>query len=239
MLKQKNKEMTKTKQSSLDLPELEQPSSPKRTEKSKTSESAIWNKLSTIGDLVKAKNNHQPNQTNKNNQTPNDVHKKSKTQSTLDYFLKSKPKDVTRSEKRKTIGHSTGLENGRPTSLQKQMSVGSYPVLLNIPEEAAISRDRPATVCGDKPGAEHSKKTVAFAIDRPRKNLSFKEPETGSLPKSFMGFDSFMKKSSKSSTPQMNRSLSYNNENNIHRSTSYEDFDLEVNLFVTLFKILT
>lgn len=215
MSKNKKEAMTKTKHSSLDLPELEQPSSPKKPEK-KISENAIWSKLTIFSESFKPKNN--------NNQTNDVGHKKSKTQTTLDYFLKSKPKDIK--EKRQTISHPPrGLENGRPTSLQKQLSIGSYPVLLNIPEESAITRDRPATVCGANPGAEH-KNTVAFNLDRPRKKLSFREPEITGYSK--LSTDILPRKNIKAPfTPQMMRSISYNNEH-IQRSASYEDLDLEV-----------
>lgn len=227
MLKNKNKEMTKTKHSSLDLEDefMEQPSSPKT--KSKIYDNVIWSKLANFGDFSSKSKNHN----SEKHPQQNDVqHKKSKAQSTFE-FLKSRPKtDLVRSEKRQTISHPrAALENGRPSSLQKQISVGSYPILLNIPEESSISRDRPATVCGDKPGAEHSKKTVAFALDRPRKNLPFKDQEaSGSSSNSV--FSSGNKKSVKSFTPQMTRSVSYHHENHIQRPGSYEDldFDLEV-----------
>lgn len=226
MSKNKKEVMTKTKHSSLDLPELEQPSSPKKTEtRSKITENAIWSKLTIFSDSFKPKN-HQQNELT--------THKKSKTQTTLDYFLKSKPKDIK--EKRQTISHPPNLENGRPSSLQKQFSVGSYPVLLNIPEESSITRDRPATVCGSNPGAEH-KNTVAFNLDRPRKKLSFREPEISGYSKN-VGSVILPKKNIKAPfTPQMLRSVSYNNEGSIHRSSSYENIDLEVrNIWRKIFK---
>lgn len=216
MLKNKNKEaMTKTKHSSLELPELEQPSSPKKdSPRSKLSESALWTKITNFGDALKTKNNHQNAQTNDISQ------KKSKT--TLDYFLKSKPKDIVKSDKRQTISHPPrSYENGRPISLQKQLSVGSSPILLNIPEEAAISRDRPATVCG----AERK----GFELDsRPRKKLSFKEPEISGCSRLVLGNKDVSPKSSIRApfTPQLTRS--HNENNNFQRWASCEDLELEV-----------
>lgn len=224
----KNKEvMTKTKHASLELPELEQPESPKKdSPKLKLSENAIWNKITTLGDSLKPKLNHNPPQNN-------DVtHKKSKAQTTLDYFLKSKPKDIIKSDKRQTISHPPrSCENGRPTSLQKQLSVGSYPILLKIPEESAITRDRPATVCGDKPGAD---KTLSLD-SRPRKKLSFKDPEISGCSRLFVDKETNSIRSSIKApyTPQMTRSLSVT-ENNLPRWSSYEDFDLEVNRLINI-----
>lgn len=213
----------KSKHSSLDLPDIPAEASETSPEAAKTNNKAKmpgdiwWNKFTNLGDVLKSKNNG------------NEVScKKSKTQTTLDYFLKPRPKsESTKSDKRQMGPNGKIRENGRPSALQKQMSVGSYPILLNIPEESTISRDRPATVCGDKPGVEH-KNTMPLTLERPRKKLSFREPEITGYSRHVIATDTLPRKNIKPfTTPQLPRSNFYNG-GGITKWTSYEDLDLEV-----------
>lgn len=228
--KENNKLMIKTRHSSLDLPDDQEPSPPssaKKVDGMKTKNCGgdiLWNKLTNLGDVLKSKNNN----TN-TTMTTEAAGKKSKTQTTLDYFLKPRPKsEVLRSDKRQTGTHAKVRENGRPSSLQKQMSVGSYPVLLNIPEEAAISRDRPATVCSDKPGVVEHKGAATLTLERPRKKLSFREPEITGYSRHAIASETLPRKNIKPfTTPQMARSSVYNG-GGIQKWASYEDLDLEV-----------
>lgn len=222
MLRQKEgKElMMKTRHASLDLPdEIPLDPTPLETVKNKSKQSGggdiWWNKFANFGEVLKSKNN-----------TNNDS-KKSKTQTTLDYFLKpknkSEPKPISSNNQNSRI-----RENGRPSALQKQMSVGSYPILLNIPEETTITRDRPATVCSEKPAVEH-KATLGLNLERPRKKLSFREPEiTGfARQKSVIGSETLPRKNIKPfNTPQLHRSNLQNG--GFTKWASYEDLDLEV-----------
>ncbi|XP_066260341.1 capon-like protein isoform X1 [Euwallacea similis] len=96
---------------------------------------------------------------------------KSMTQCTLDYFFK----------------HSQQNDNSvQPRiPLQKQSSIGSYPQIrissfendLDDDVFNSISRLRPATVCVDRPSVDRRSDAEALALERPRKKLSFKEPE--------------------------------------------------------------
>lgn len=220
MLKQKEgKElMMKTRHSSLDLPD-EVPSDPTllETVKNKSKQSGgsdiWWNKFANFGEVLKSKNN------------TNDS-KKSKTQTTLDYFLKPKnksdPKPISNNNQNSRI-----RENGRPSSLQKQMSVGSYPILLNIPEETTISRDRPATVCSEKPAVEH-KATLGLNLERPRKKLSFREPEITEFArqKCVTGSETLPRKNIKPfNTPQLSRG-NLQNGTSFTKWASYEDLEV-------------
>lgn len=152
----------------------------------------------------------------------------------------------------------------RGFSLRKQHSVGAYPIQRDDPvdmDEAIrydiatrhssvsnnnctpnyipISRLRPATICGDKVNRELS--TDALALERPRKKLSFREPEiTESV--------TLKHTQRKAMTPEMKRSISLitNPNNNYINFKDYtesnggvrrvpsldlEDLDLEVNFF--------
>lgn len=144
--------------------------------------------------------------------------RKSRTQATLDYFFKSGGKD-------KAFANSN---NKRPTPLQKQNSIGSYPIKIEITDEDScekISRLRPATVCVDKVYNEAD----ALALERPRKKLSFREPE-------IMGYaihvtkGSLPRKSARHLTTletEMKRSLS-ESDGILQRGHSVEDLALEV-----------
>lgn len=77
--------------------------------------------------------------------------------------------------------------SGSKLPLQKQTSVGSYPQIqvssfdsdLDDGDDlfSTISRTRPATVCVDRPSVDRRSDAEALALERPRKKLSFKEPE--------------------------------------------------------------
>lgn len=74
------------------------------------------------------------------------------------------------------------------SKLQKQTSVGSHPQIrvssfendLDQVEGGYLNRLRPATVCVDRPSVERRSDAEALALERPRKKLSFKEPEVDS-----------------------------------------------------------
>ncbi|KAK9743985.1 hypothetical protein QE152_g8164 [Popillia japonica] len=113
-----------------------------------------------------------------------ELDKKSKTQSTIDYILKPCPGSPNKHEKNQVITNnqtqhpeSPQQQNGhtnlkRTASLQKQHSVGSYPIVNGVGEDVpinGISRSRPATVCVDKVHDEANRQTAALALERPRK----------------------------------------------------------------------
>lgn len=143
--------------------------------------------------------------------------RKSRTQATLDYFFKSSAKD-------KAFATSNGKR-----ALQKQNSIGSYPIKIEITDEDScerISRLRPATVCVDRMFNEAD----ALALERPRKKLSFREPEImgyaihvtkGSLPRKSARHLATLE------TTEMRRSLS-ESDGILQRGHSVEDLALEV-----------
>ncbi|XP_060519488.1 capon-like protein isoform X2 [Cylas formicarius] len=153
---EKKPKLTSVRHSSLDLPDLE--SSKKRDVLTRAR-----NKLLTLGDALKHK------------QQQNKPLSKSMTQCTLDYFFK----------------HNSGKEKSdtyhsiTSRALQKQLSLTSYPIAIKISSfdddgddvfaGEPLSRSRPATVCVDKPSERIN--TEALALERPRKKLSFRDPE--------------------------------------------------------------
>lgn len=157
--------------------------------------------------------------------------RKSRTQATLDYFFKSSSKDKSYTNSR------VDVNNKRPSPLQKQNSIGSYPIKIEITDEDAcnkINRLRPASVCVGKMYSDISD-TEALALERPRKKLSFREPEImghavqvtkGTLPR----------KSGRHLTTletEMRRSLS-ESDGILQRGHSVEDLALEVVFRVTI-----
>lgn len=132
------------------------------------------NKFLTIGDSIKS-NKHLDVQ---------DVAKKggltrSMTQVTLDYFFKHFPPNKNH------VYANTRVNASKPKGLQKQNSIDSYPIRIEITDEDEIlpfrklDRNRPATVCVDK--LEAPRDTEALALERPKKKLSFKVPEISSI----------------------------------------------------------
>lgn len=158
--------------------------------------------------------------------------KKSRTQATIDYFFKPCPNTNKVDKNHHLYSNSQTQQNGheikRSSSLQKQHSVGSYPIKVDVPEVVTangISRQRPASVCVDKINDER-RETAALALERPRKKLSFREPE-------IMGYSIQVNKDvlprkagRKAFTPEMKRSCP---EAHVRLSSvDLDDFDLEV-----------
>jgi hypothetical protein len=164
------------------------------------------NKLMNLGEVLKATKSIEA-----------DHHKKTMTQATIDYFFKHCPN--------KDKNHVYANANTcKKNSLQKQNSVGAYPIKIEIThdsdeEKEAIKRCRPATVCVDK--VSEARETAALALERPRKKLSFREPEIVSCMKHH-----HHKRHDKESTG-LKRSSSYCN-GILHRTPSFDDADLEV-----------
>lgn len=61
-----------------------------------------------------------------------------------------------------------------------QIRVSSFENDLDHVEGGFLNRLRPATVCVDRPSVERRSDAEALALERPRKKLSFKEPEVDS-----------------------------------------------------------
>lgn len=152
-------------------------------------------------------------------------HAKSKTQSTLDYFFKHHHHNKTDKAQ-----HSYNAEDkpvhGAP--LRKQNSVGAYPIKIEITdadEENKISRSRPATICVGRVFSE-AREAEALALERPRKKLSFREPE-------IMGYtihvnkNNLPQKHNRIPIPEIRRSFS-ESDSMMRRGDSIEDLDLEV-----------
>lgn len=171
--------------------------------------------------------------------------KKSRTQTTIDYILKPCPGSPNKHEKNQVISNNQTQsaqpqQNGhtnlkRAASLQKQHSVGSYPIVNgNEAEEVnGISRLRPATVCVDKLNDE-GRQTAALALERPRKKLSFREPEIMGYPIQINKDTLPRKGGRKAFTPEMKRNFNNNfndvrkMHNNNNNNFDLDDFDLEV-----------
>lgn len=117
---------------------------------------------------------------------------------------------------------------GTPQSkLKKQNSVSSYPIQIQVEEyDCTISRDRPATICCGN--IDRNLNTAALALERPRKKLSFKEPETYQIEP--IESDGRTRKQNTSNlmipTGGMKRSISFTN--GIIRTPSVDEYDLEV-----------
>lgn len=156
---------------------------------------------------------------------------KSMTQVTLDYFLKHCP-----TKEKNHIYANTRAPPTRST-LRKQNSMDSYPIKIEISAEDddafpdIITRTRPATVCVDKLDAPRD--ADALALERPRKKLSFRDPEIiGTNNNSSEvngskcnGYHTLSKKPSPKSLG-MKRSASSNGI--LQRKPSFDDYDLEV-----------
>lgn len=143
------------------------------TEESKKKPDVITkarNKLITLSDSLKS---------TKHLDLPEHVRKgglgKSMTQVTLDYFFKHFPPNKNH------VYANTRINNSGTKGLQKQNSIGSYPIRIEVTDEdddapaGAIERLRPTTVCVDK--LDCPRDTDALALERPKKKLSFNVPE--------------------------------------------------------------
>ncbi|XP_017773145.1 PREDICTED: uncharacterized protein LOC108560201 [Nicrophorus vespilloides] len=216
-MSKKRELMAKTRHSSL---EMTDPEVVVKEKKKQDMLSKAKNKLYNFGDAI----------TKSNKYIDENSQKKSRTQATLDYFFKSCP---NKPDKNQIYSNNrVNAQNGslkRAASLQKQHSVGSYPIKLDLPEEkiynsSTISRLRPATICVDKVNGE-PRETAALALERPRKKLSFREPEIMGYAMQVNSRDRRMRNVM---TPEMKRSSSVTN-GDVRRvpSVDLEDVDLE------------
>ncbi|KAF5276477.1 hypothetical protein FQA39_LY06546 [Lamprigera yunnana] len=145
--------------------------------------------------------------------------RKSRTQATLDYFFKSCPSK----EKNHVMSNARAQDSPkRASGLQKQHSMGSCP---RVEISAAdmldnISNMRPSSVPSER--RDELRETAALALERPRKKLSFREPEisgyaTQSRKRSFKKNSNF---------PDLKRSLSAHN-GLVRAESSWDDLALE------------
>lgn len=150
--------------------------------------------------------------------------KKSRTQSTLDYLFKPCP---NRNEKNQIIANSRAQETSvrRVSSLRKQNSVGAYPIKVEVAEEEGeldtLSRLRPCTISNER--RDELRETAALALERPRKKLSFREPEISGYATQSMKMGS----KKMQHVPELKRSISAHN-GLIKGGSSWEDLQLEV-----------
>ncbi|XP_030761617.1 uncharacterized protein LOC115886539 isoform X2 [Sitophilus oryzae] len=154
--------MSKLRHSSLDLAEVEM--------KKKQHQDVLTrarNKFLMLSDALK---NRKADENQNNRPLP-----KSMTQCTLDYLFKhSQEKDKNH--------HGYHADGSYPIEIR----VSSYENDLDEDPEGIfipISRLRPATVCVDSPSVNRRSDADALALERPRKKLSFKEPEAVTLKK--------------------------------------------------------
>lgn len=168
-----------------------------------------------------------------NKQLEKEQHKKSRTQATLDYFFKaSHGKDKVYSNQRYD-------PNDKKSHLHKQNSIGAYPIkieITDVDDHGNFNRMRPATVCVDNIYSE-AREAEALALERPRKKLSFREPE-------IMGYaiqvnkDTLPRRAVKSLiAPEIRRSFSESDGLLKHGRDSVEDLVLEVVLALPLIQI--
>lgn len=193
----KKSRLAKVRHSSLDMPDPEVVVKKKQDMLTKAK-----NKLFNLGENVKSNGDH---------------HKRTVTQATIDYIFKHCPKEKNH------VYANTNIHIKK--NLQKQNSVGAYPIKIEITQDSdeereTIKRSRPATVCVDK--VSEGRETAALALERPRKKLSFREPEV-------MGHTKHQPQKATLEVAGLKRSSSYCN-GILHRSPSFEDSDLEVSL---------
>ncbi|XP_044269724.1 capon-like protein isoform X1 [Tribolium madens] len=191
----KKSQLVKVRHSSLDMPDPEVVVKKKQDMLTKAR-----NKLFNLGETLKT------------HKIDGDQHKKTVTQATIDYIFKHCPKEKNH------VYANTNIHTKR--NLQKQNSVGAYPIKIEITQDSdeekeTIKRSRPATVCVDK--VSEGRETAALALERPRKKLSFREPE-------IVGRHEQQK--THLEVVGLKRSSSYCN-GILHRSPSFEDSDLE------------
>ncbi|XP_063925575.1 capon-like protein isoform X1 [Zophobas morio] len=195
----KKAKMVRARHSSIDMPDPEVVVKKKQDMLTKAR-----NKLMNLGDVLK---------TGKN--VDGEHHKKPVTHA-IDYIFKHCPKEKN---------HVYSNSHTKKNALQKQNSVGSYPIKIEITQDSdeereSAQRSRPATVCVDK--MSECRETAALALERPRKKLSFREPEI--VGRTLKPHD--WKPGDKGPEPELRRSSSYCN-GILHRTPSFEDSDLE------------
>lgn len=124
------------------------------------------NKLINISEALKSNKNISASNQTKKGMT------KSKTQANLDHFYKqpSGKNQIFFNVKSQT-------KERRPIPLQKQNSIGSYPIKIQITDEndEIVANNSRSNLCVDK--LEAPLDTEALALEKPRKKLSFKLPE--------------------------------------------------------------
>ncbi|XP_031347232.1 uncharacterized protein LOC116173716 isoform X1 [Photinus pyralis] len=149
-------------------------------------------------------------------------HRKSRTQATLDYFFKPCP---GKNERNHILANARVQESPkRGSCLYKQNSVGSYPIRVEISAADVLdnlSSMRPSSLPSDK--CDELRETAALALERPRKKLSFREPEIS-------GYATQTRKTSfkkPNGVHDLKRSISASN-GLLRSANSWDDFDLEV-----------
>lgn len=194
-MSRKNKEtLQKTRHTSIDLPD---PEIIVKEKKKQDMLSKARNKLYNLSDVLKSRS---------------DGEKKSLTQSTLDYFFKPCPNK----EKHSQV-YSNSARGRRASSLQKQHSVGSYPIKIEISEdEDELSSATRMLKANGEP-----RETAALALERPRKKLSFREPE-------IIGRNVHVNKETMKKRPNFTLDNRKNIPNGFRRINSCDDIDLEV-----------
>lgn len=199
MSKKEKRTMTKTRHSSLDMPDPEVVVK----EQKKNVLSKARAKLYNLSDVWNW------------NRIDVDGNKKSRTQATLDYFFKPCPNNK---EKQVFTNNSRGR---RASSLQKQHSVDSHPLKITFEDEENFSIGNASKLNGEP------RETAALALERPRKKLSFREPEIMGYPIQVTKNTLPRRNQSKNSAiPEVKRSISVNTT--LRRANSWDDFDLEV-----------
>nr|XP_022904319.1 capon-like protein isoform X1 [Onthophagus taurus] len=200
-MKRRGQSLERTRHSSLEMPD------PELVVKEKKKQDMLTKARNKFFDAIKSRNL--------------DGDKKSRTQATIDYLFKPCPN--SKNDKNQIYSNSRAQngqneQNGhtlpRTSSLQKQHSIDSYPLKIaeSVDDQAIASgifRNRPATVCVDKLRDELGT-TEALALERPRKKISFREPDLeGYLVQ--VPHDIFQKKPNrKAFTPEMKRSGNLN-----------------------------
>lgn len=229
-MSKKNRDLLrKTRHSSLDMPDAEV----KEKKKQDNMLSKAKNKLYNLSDVLKPRFDG------------GDM-KKSLTQSTIDYFFKSCPNNnnITRDKQNNHVFYSNDISSGvnasnnnssnnrnrRASSLQKQHSVGSYPIKMDVISYGGNSG------CGDEDihkiikidkdndDVKEQRSTAALALERPRKKLSFREPE-------IMGYNIHVNKDNiqkKRVDGRLHDNKRHGMPNGINKINSYDDVCLEV-----------
>ncbi|KAJ8915789.1 hypothetical protein NQ315_004601 [Exocentrus adspersus] len=157
---------------------------------------------------------------------------KSMTQVTLDYFLKHFPNK----EKNCIYANTRDPSKRNHPTLLKQNSVDSYPIQIKISCEDdetfpdIYSRTKPAPVFVDK--LEAPRDAEALALERPRKKLSFRDPEIVGTNNSRLkvndnknnGCGTLSRKMERKPSPKLKRS---NSSIGILQEPNFDDYDLE------------
>ncbi|KAL3276262.1 hypothetical protein HHI36_020977 [Cryptolaemus montrouzieri] len=199
----RDKKGLKVRHSSLDMPEVE-----------------VSKKKFDVLTMARNKLFHFGEHRNKNESPDSPTKKSSGRPSAIESLCKATHRPMER-----VIENVSTQQN----KLQKQNSLADHPIQIQVEEyeECTISRDRPATICVDK--IEQNLGTAALALERPRKKLSFQEPEkmTFGQRSSDRGVRCRKSDTNNLMLPPggMKRSISFTN--GMMRTPSVDDFDLE------------